>query len=118
MQAVIMAGGRGTRLRELTKDLIPKPMIEICGKPLLQWQIENLKENGIDNIIVVVGHLGDVILDKFNGTVVYYDEERLKNILQTLANISKEKQIIILTCSDREINMLKQNNINYNEINL
>lgn len=75
MQAVIMAGGQGTRLRELTKDLIPKPMIEIAGKPLLQWQIENLKANGFDDIIVVVGHLGDLILDKFGGTVKYFEED-------------------------------------------
>jgi len=75
MQAVIMAGGQGTRLRALTQDKIPKPMIEICGKPLLQWQIENLKENGIDDIIVVVGHLGDLILDKFGGIVRYYEED-------------------------------------------
>ena len=75
MQAVIMAGGYGTRLKKLTNDLIPKPMIEICGKPLLQWQIENLKENGIDDIIVIVGHLGDLILDKFDGIVRYYEED-------------------------------------------
>lgn len=75
MQAIIMAGGQGTRLRALTQDKIPKPMIEICGKPLLQWQIENLKENGIDDIIVVVGHLGDLILDKFGGIVRYYEED-------------------------------------------
>ena len=81
MQAVIMAGGQGTRLRELTKDLIPKPMIEICGRPLLQWQIENLKENGINDIIVVVGHLSERIvtnndLDKFNNIVSYYIEDK------------------------------------------
>lgn len=75
MQAVIMAGGQGTRLRELTKDLIPKPMIEIAGKPLLQWQIENLKANGFDDIIVVIGHLGDLILDKFGDTVKYFEED-------------------------------------------
>lgn len=75
MQAIIMAGGQGTRLRELTHDLIPKPMIEIAGKPLLQWQIENLKANGFDDIIVVVGHLGDLILDKFGGTVKYFEED-------------------------------------------
>ena len=74
MQAVIMAGGRGTRLKALTKDLIPKPMVEIAGKPLLQWQIENLKANGFDNIIVVVGHLGDLILNKFGDTVKYFEE--------------------------------------------
>ena len=75
MQAIIMAGGQGTRLRELTKDLIPKPMIEIASKPLLQWQIENLKANGFDDIIVVVGHLGDLILDKFGDTVKYFEED-------------------------------------------
>ena len=75
MQAVIMAGGYGTRLQTLTHDVIPKPMIEICGKPLLQWQIENLKANGFDDIIVVVGYLGDQILDKFGGTVCYYEED-------------------------------------------
>ena len=75
MQAVIMAGGQGTRLRELTKNKIPKPMIEIAGKPLLQWQIENLKENGIDDIIIVVGHLGDLILNKFGNTVRYFEED-------------------------------------------
>ena len=75
MQAIIMAGGQGTRLKELTADLIPKPMIEICGKPLLQWQIENLRSNGIDDIIIIVGHLGEQIINKFEG-VRYYKEDK------------------------------------------
>ena len=53
MQAVIMAGGKGTRLAELTRDEIPKPMVELAGKPLLLWQIERLKENGIHDILLV-----------------------------------------------------------------
>lgn len=65
MQAVIMAGGKGTRLASVTKN-IPKPMVPINEKPLLEYQIENLKENGVDNIILVVGHLGDVIKEHFN----------------------------------------------------
>lgn len=65
MKAVIQAGGKGTRLRDITKDEIPKPMIPILGKPLLQWQIEKCKENGIHDIILIIGHLGDKIRDYF-----------------------------------------------------
>lgn len=69
MQAVIMAGGKGTRLRAITKDLIPKPMASVCGKPILEWQIETLRKNGIKDVIIVVGHLGDTIETYFgNGT--------------------------------------------------
>ena len=46
MKAVIMAGGKGTRLLSLTNDEIPKPMAPVAGKPILHWQIEKLKENG------------------------------------------------------------------------
>lgn len=93
MQAVIMAGGKGTRLASVTKD-IPKPMVQIDGKPLLQYQIENLKENGVDNIILVVGHLGDVIKNYFgNGSsfgvrISYYAE---KHPLGTAGSLSKIK---------------------------
>ena len=51
MQAVIMAGGKGTRLASLTKGEIPKPMVPILDKPLLEWQIERLKENNVQDII-------------------------------------------------------------------
>ena len=80
MQAVIMAGGKGTRLASVTKN-IPKPMVPIKGKPLLEYQIENLKENGVDKIILIIGHLGDVIHDYFgNGErygidISYFTEE-------------------------------------------
>ena len=65
MQAVIMAGGKGTRLATLTKDEIPKPMVPVAGKPLLLWQIERLKESGITDIIMVIGHLGEKIQEYF-----------------------------------------------------
>jgi len=60
-----MAGGKGTRLAELTKDEIPKPMVPILGKPLLEWQIEKLKENHITDIILIIGHLGEKIIGYF-----------------------------------------------------
>lgn len=65
MQAVIMAGGKGTRLAAITKDLIPKPMASICDRPILEWQIETLKNNGVSDIVLVIGHLGEKIEQHF-----------------------------------------------------
>ncbi len=65
MQAVIMAGGKGTRLVELTKDIIPKPLAPVCGKPILEWQLQKLKENGIRDVILIIGHLGEKIKEHF-----------------------------------------------------
>ena len=79
MRVVIMAGGKGTRIASVRNDL-PKPMIPVCGKPILEWQIENLKASGLTDIILVVGHLGDVIKDYFDDgsrwgvTVSYFIE--------------------------------------------
>ena len=80
MQAVIMAGGRGTRLLSITKDEIPKPMAPVCGKPILQWQIEQLKANGITEIVIIIGHLGHKIQEFFGdgsamGLKIRYIEE-------------------------------------------
>ncbi|MCI8453879.1 MAG: HAD-IIIA family hydrolase [Lachnospiraceae bacterium] len=80
MQAVIMAGGKGTRLAALTKDEIPKPMIAVAGKPLLLWQVERLKENGLTDVILVIGHLGGKIREYFGdgkafGVRIRYVEE-------------------------------------------
>lgn len=81
MQAVIMAGGKGTRLAELTRDEIPKPMARLLDKPLLEWQIECLRRNGIDDIIMVIGHLGEVIQNyfgdgrKWNAAIRYFAEK-------------------------------------------
>ncbi len=81
MQAVIMAGGKGTRLVSITKDEIPKPMAPILGKPILEWQVERLKDNGINEIIMIVGHLGNKIIDYFGdgkkfGVTIKYIEEK------------------------------------------
>lgn len=71
MQAVIMAGGKGTRLAAITKDEIPKPMVPVNGKPLLLWQIEELKKNGITDIIMIIGHLGEKIEEYFQNGEKY-----------------------------------------------
>lgn len=60
MKALILAAGRGSRLNTLT-DSKPKCLVEIAGKPLLQWQIETLATAGIAEIAVVRGYLADTI---------------------------------------------------------
>lgn len=60
MKAVILAGGKGTRLSQFTKE-IPKPLIPINGKPVLEYAIDNFAGYGIKDIIIVVGHLGHKI---------------------------------------------------------
>jgi D-glycero-D-manno-heptose 1,7-bisphosphate phosphatase len=64
MKTIIMAGGKGTRVLSIASD-IPKPMIPVCGKPILEHQIEVLKNNGLTDITIVVGHLGQHIKDYF-----------------------------------------------------
>ena len=64
MRVVIMAGGKGTRVESIASD-IPKPMIPICGKPVLEHQIDCLKSNGLTDITVVIGHLGHKIKEYF-----------------------------------------------------
>jgi len=63
-KAVILAAGRGTRMRELTADL-PKPMIQVRGKPVLQHIIEGLRDAGIRDCLVVVGYRADAVQDFF-----------------------------------------------------
>lgn len=65
MQAVIMAGGKGTRLSSITNDEIPKPMVRLNGKPILEHQLEVLKANGIIEYFFIVGHLGEKIEEYF-----------------------------------------------------
>ena len=64
MQMVILCGGLAIRLRDIAKD-IPKSMVQIDGKPFLEYQIENLRKNSIKDIILCVGHLSEKIKDYF-----------------------------------------------------
>jgi len=74
-----MAGGKGSRAATIAND-IPKPMIQICGKPILEYQIECLKTNGLTDIVLVIGHLGRHIRDyfgdggKFGCNISYFNE--------------------------------------------
>ncbi|HSH34852.1 sugar phosphate nucleotidyltransferase [Schnuerera sp.] len=81
IKGVIMSGGIGTRLRPLTCDL-PKPMVPIFNKPVMEYGIELLKKHGINDIAVTLHYLPNMIMDyfgsgfKFDANIKYYIEEK------------------------------------------
>ena len=85
MKTVIMAGGKGTRISSIFSS-IPKPMIEIEGKPVLEREIECLRNQGFNDLIITVSYLSDHIINYFgNGKAFgvhidyYIDETPLGN---------------------------------------
>jgi len=83
MKAIILTAGEGTRMRPLTITK-PKTMLQIGGKPILQYNIESLRDAGVDDITLVVGYHEEVIKDHFKdgtdiGVKINYvtQEERL-----------------------------------------
>lgn len=105
MKVVIMAGGKGTRIASVKSD-VPKPMIPICGKPILEWQIENLKACGLTDITLVIGYLGHVIKDyfgdgkKFGVTISYFIEENPLGTAGALFKMSELTDDFLLLCGD------------------
>lgn len=81
MKTVIMAGGKGTRISSVASD-IPKPMIRIQGKPVLEHEIECLRSQGFTDIIITVSHLAEHIMNYFGDgsgfgvNISYYIEEQ------------------------------------------
>ena len=104
MKTIIMAGGRGTRIAAIKSD-VPKPMIEICGKPILQWQIECLKSQGFTDITLVVGYLGHIIQEyfgdgnKFGVNISYFVEETPLGTAGALFKMDLEEDFLLM-CGD------------------
>ncbi|WP_242689804.1 N-acetylmuramate alpha-1-phosphate uridylyltransferase MurU [Sulfurimonas aquatica] len=97
---MILAAGRGERMRPLT-DSLPKPLLEVRGKPLIVWHLENLKRNGFKDIVINIAHLGFKIPQalgdgsRWGVNITYSDEQEsgalesgggIKNALHLLAN--------------------------------
>lgn len=79
MRAMILAAGRGERMRPLT-DRVPKPLLEVHGKPLIQYHIEKLAHAGITRIVINLAWLGSMIRDRLEdgsafGAQIEYSEE-------------------------------------------
>jgi D,D-heptose 1,7-bisphosphate phosphatase len=105
MRTVIMAGGMGTRIASIAND-VPKPMIKICGKPILEYQIENLKACGLTDIIIVVGHLGYVIKEyfgdgsRFGVRISYFVENQPLGTAGALFKMPQLTDDFLLLCGD------------------
>jgi dTDP-glucose pyrophosphorylase len=81
-KAVLLAAGRGTRMRELTADL-PKPMIKVRGKPVLQHIVEGLRDVGIEKFLLIVGYRADVVRDFFgNGSAFSVEIDYATQLVQ------------------------------------
>lgn len=74
--AMILAAGRGERMRPLT-DTMPKPLIPVAGRSLLERSMDRLIAHGVTNIVVNVHHLGQQIVDRLDGRAQILREERL-----------------------------------------
>lgn len=105
MKVVIMAGGKGTRIASVRSD-VPKPMINICGKPILEHQIDNLKACGLADIILVIGYLGDKIKEyfgdgsKFGVNIEYFVEDHPLGTAGALFKMPQLTEDFLLLCGD------------------
>ena len=95
---MIFAAGLGTRLKPLT-DTLPKALVPLAGKTLLQWQIERLKAAGITDIVVNVHHFPDMIInylrenDNFGCRIAVSDERDM--LLETGGGLRKAKSLLL-----------------------
>lgn len=93
MKAMILSAGRGERMRPLT-DTLPKPLLEVQGKPLIVWHIEKLSACGFAEIIINIAHLGYKIKEflgngsKYGINIAYSDEQK-EGALESAGGIIK-----------------------------
>lgn len=92
MRAMILAAGRGERLRPLT-DTVPKSLVEVQGKSLLERHLENVRRSGIEDVVINLGWFGEQIVDRVGAGSMYglnvsYSNEH-DDILETGGGIHK-----------------------------
>ncbi|MGB1287713.1 MAG: nucleotidyltransferase family protein, partial [Aggregatilineales bacterium] len=103
--AVIMAGGLGTRLRPLTYD-VPKPMLPLAGRPMLEWIIEGLNRSGIEDFIITTFHRAEVITEHFGDgstldvNIDYVHETTLTGTAGALSSLENWNRAIMVINGD------------------
>lgn len=102
MQVVILAGGLATRLGELAKKR-PKSMVQVFGKPFLEYQLDFLHKNGVTDVLMCIGHLGKQIEDyfgdghEFGVNMKYSREDKLLGTAGALRNAESFVQEVFFT---------------------
>lgn len=86
MKAIILSAGLGKRLRPIT-DNIPKPMVEVAGKPTLEHIVDHLNKYGITEIIVNLHHLPNKIMEHFGTRLLYFYEPTLLGDMGTITSL-------------------------------
>lgn len=109
MYALILAGGKGERLRPLT-DAVPKPMVPVGGRPILEHQVEWLKQAGVTDVVFLTGYLWETIQDHFGdgqrfGVRAHYSVEdaplgRGGAIRQGLSMVPGSEQYVVAVNGD------------------
>ena len=104
MQAIILAGGFGTRLKEVVKD-VPKPLADIAGKPFLAYLLQNLRNHGVKKVVISVGYLQEKIVEYFGDnylgmSVSYAREDKPLGtggaIINSLKFIDQNQPVLVL----------------------
>jgi UDP-N-acetylglucosamine diphosphorylase / glucose-1-phosphate thymidylyltransferase / UDP-N-acetylgalactosamine diphosphorylase / glucosamine-1-phosphate N-acetyltransferase / galactosamine-1-phosphate N-acetyltransferase len=93
-KAVVLAAGQGTRMRELTRT-IPKPMVEVCGKPVLTYILEGLRDAGVRQILIVIGFRKEVVVNHYRdgstlGVQIVYTEQITQDGTGKVVELAKE----------------------------
>ncbi len=106
MKAIILSAGIGTRLWPLTKA-IPKPMVEIAGKPVLEHIADYLNKHGIYEIIVNLHYLPEKIMNYFGTRFIYSYEPKLLGEEGTIISLSRwiEKDFCVVVNGDTLTNL-------------
>jgi NDP-sugar pyrophosphorylase family protein len=105
MKAVILAGGKGTRLAPYTK-ILPKPLVPIGDMPILEVMLHQLRRSGVDEVILTVGHLANLIQAFFNdgsqyGLKINYSfEEKPLGTVGPLSLITRPAEAFFVTNGD------------------
>lgn len=98
MKAMILAAGRGERMRPLT-DTLPKPLLEVRGKALIVWHLEKLAKNGFREVVINIAHLGYKIVEYLGdgskwGLKISYSDEQKSGALESAGGIKKALQLL------------------------